>query len=253
MGSRTGAATLGPADCARLKELRRAHEEGNLKRIAEKKARRGQGCDQPSCQREVTWACAEDHIPHEGDAGEMPVSRPNWCHLVTRVVDQNSQEALFCARTPALSTRRGGEFQTLKARIVLQGHSARSKSGVSPSDLCAQVANKLASESARCALAAAVVTNKEATLRDAGQAFLQSRIALWEQHLDGVLARKGLWAVESAPGVYSHKASRSALIMYVDDALMISVAEDRPGLWKDIDVDVMFQAPPAEVGQHGTV
>lgn len=58
--------------------------------------------------------------------------------------------------------------------------------------------------------------------------------------MDDVLVRKGWRAVESAPGVYVHVGSRSALIVDVDDMQMIARAVDGPKLWKGIGRDIQF-------------
>ena len=64
-----------------------------------------------------------------------------------------------------------------KAISVFQGNNIATKSGVSAADLFTEVANAPASfVAARCAMAAAVLTKKTVTFRDALQAYLQSRI-----------------------------------------------------------------------------
>lgn len=65
----------------------------------------------------------------------------------------------------------------MEERIVFQGNKVRSKFGVDPKDLYEESSNTPASVVAsRCALATAALTGKEATIRDAEQAYQQARV-----------------------------------------------------------------------------
>lgn len=94
--------------------------------------------------------------------------------------DASIKDALFGRIFGILGVKHsemGLEHHKRKANIVFQGNTVRSKSGVRPVELHEEVANTPASfATARCALAAAALTNQEATLRYAEQAFLQPRI-----------------------------------------------------------------------------
>ena len=71
----------------------------------------------------------------------------------------------------------GSEDPAYKYRVVFQGSNVHTKTGVSAVDIYQEVSNAPASFTAiRCAVAAAVLTRKIVTVRDALQAFLQARI-----------------------------------------------------------------------------
>lgn len=50
--------------------------------------------------------------------------------------------------------------------------------------------------------------------------------------------------------MYVHSATRAALIVYVDDLLMVASAAEASALWAGIDAEINFQAPPAPIGQY---
>ena len=84
-----------------------------------------------------------------------------------------------------------------KFRSVFQGNNVHTKSGVSACDLYTEIANAPASfTAARCALAAAALTGKVASFRDALQAFLQARIDTADRVQTWVELPKEWWPSE---------------------------------------------------------
>ena len=56
--------------------------------------------------------------------------------------------------------------------------------------------------------------------------------ALWGAKLDGIMKDFGLHAVQGTGGVYTHAKTKAAMVVYVDDMLLLASPRDADGIWR---------------------
>lgn len=67
---------------------------------------------------------------------------------------------------------------------------------------------------------------------------------MWERKLHRVLLGMGWRIVESGPGTHVHDESGSAMVVYVDDLLLVAGEAESDMIWERLGSEVDFKDPP---------
>ena len=67
--------------------------------------------------------------------------------------------------------------------------------------------------------------------------------ALWEARLDDILKNLGWAPVPGTGGIYTHAKTKAAMVVYVDDMLMLSNPRDTDKLWRALEKSVDYKVP----------
>eukprot|EP00971_Amphidinium_carterae_P116855 2314279-Amphidinium_carterae.1 len=78
--------------------------------------------------------------------------------------------------------------------------------------------------------------------------------ALWEQALSAHLVKRGWKKVDAVAGVWTRPIPGArdcaTMVVYVDDLLVSATEEETNKIWKELEEDVEFKDPPAEVSRY---
>ena len=69
--------------------------------------------------------------------------------------------------------------------------------------------------------------------------------ALWEARLDEIMKKLCWPSVPGNGGVYVHAKTKAAIVVYVDDMLLLSSPRDTVSLWRELEKSVDYKDPAA--------
>ena len=67
--------------------------------------------------------------------------------------------------------------------------------------------------------------------------------ALWEGKLDDIMKDLGWLSIKGTGGVYTHAKTKAAMVVYVDDMLLLASPKDSDGMWRALEKSVCFKDP----------
>ena len=73
---------------------------------------------------------------------------------------------------------------------------------------------------------------------------------MWEARLDEILKKLGWASVPGNGGVYVHAKTKAAMVVYVDDMLLLSSPRDTESLWREFLKIVDYKDPAAPLQRY---
>ena len=74
--------------------------------------------------------------------------------------------------------------------------------------------------------------------------------ALWEARLGSIMTTLGWSPIPGNGGVYSHTKTGAAMVVYVDDMLLLSPPNETDRLWQDLQKNIQFKDPAAPLQRY---
>ena len=74
--------------------------------------------------------------------------------------------------------------------------------------------------------------------------------ALWEARLGDIMKNLGWSSIPGNGSVYVHAKSKAAMVIYVDDILLIVSPRDTDALWRDLETSVDYKDPAAPLQRY---
>ena len=73
---------------------------------------------------------------------------------------------------------------------------------------------------------------------------------MWEARLDEIMKRLGWFSVPGNGGVYVHAKTKAAMVVYVNDKLLLSSPRDTESLWRELEKSVHYKDPAASLQRY---
>ena len=69
--------------------------------------------------------------------------------------------------------------------------------------------------------------------------------ALWEARLDDIMKNLGWSPIPWNGGTYTHAKTATAMVVYVDDMMLLASPNDTDRLWRELEKSVLYKDPEA--------
>ena len=73
---------------------------------------------------------------------------------------------------------------------------------------------------------------------------------LWEKTLDAIIKDEGWFSMAGHGGVFSHERTKTIMIVYVDDMLLLSVPADTSRIWRSFEKRIAYKDPESDIGRY---